>query len=398
MDILEVSINNTIDNPGQLRRLLAEFERKNNVKVDLQVFDWAEAWMEFIRISLYRYGPSISETGDTWMGSLTSRNCLRPFHKEEIASMGGSDAFLGEMWKSCLDFDSGDAVAIPWSLDTYLVFYRRDLLVKAGVNERTAFSSLDAFQHTLESLQEAGVEVPLAISSGGNSSTFVHNASSWVWAAGGDFIAPDGKKLLLTRPETLAGLQRYFELYRFMPKVAQSLNDDDMVHMFVNEGAAITLANPPLLYEVHHRTVPLALIQNIAIAVQPGIPFVGGSNLIIWGHIPVRQEAAAVQFVRYLTSSEVMLELFQQSGLIPARLDVLNRVEMEPLYAPLAESFRTGRAFRHLRLWGLVEEKLTKALGKIWQSIFATPEPDVPRIIFDTLYPLENRLNAILSE
>src|SRR5512142_193573 len=101
MDILEVSINNTIDNPDQLRLLLSDFERKQNVQVELQVYDWADAWMEFIRISLYRYGPSISETGDTWMGSLTSRNCLRPFKNEEIASMGGADVFLGEMWKSC---------------------------------------------------------------------------------------------------------------------------------------------------------------------------------------------------------------------------------------------------------------------------------------------------------
>ena len=398
MDILEVSINNTIDNPDKLQRLLGEFEQQNNVKVDLQVFDWADAWMEFIRISLYRYGPAISETGDTWMGSLTSRNCLRPFKREEIAAIGGGDVFLGEMWKSCQDFDSHATVAIPWSLDTYLAYYRRDMLKKAGVDEKTAFSNVGAFEAMLKSLQDAGVEIPLAISTGGNSSNILHNASSWVWAMGGDFITPDGKKTLFTQPETLAGLQKYFSLYRFMPKTAQGLDDDNMIQMFVNEGAAVALANPPLLYEIRHRTVPLALIQNIGVAVQPGVPFVGGSNLIIWGHVPVRQESAAVHFIQYLTSAELMLKLFQNTGLIPARMDVLDQLETDPVYSPMAESLKTGRAFKHLRLWGLVEDKLTKALTKIWKTIFSTPKPDLPQIIYDTLSPLEGRLNTILSE
>ncbi len=398
MDILEVSINTTIDHPDQLRQMLKEFEHQNNLEVDLQVFDWASAWMEFIRISLYRYGPAISETGDTWMGSLASRNCLRPFKKEEVASMGGGEIFLPEMWKSCHDFDTQAIVAIPWSLDTYLVYYRRDLLKKAGVDESRAFQGLDEFQATLECLQTAGVEIPLAIATGGNSSNVLHNASSWVWAMGGDFISSDGKKVFFTEPKTLAGLEKYFQLYRFMPPAARKLDDDSMIHMFVRENAAITLANPPLLYEIGHQTIPLALSQNLNIAMQPGVPFVGGSHLIVWSHVPVRQEAAAIRLVRFLTSGELMLKLFKNAGLIPARLDILDQVESDPAYGPLIQSLKTGRAYKHLRLWGLVEDKLTRSLGKIWDTIFETRQPDLRQIILDTLSPVEERLNAILAE
>jgi len=398
MEILEVSINDTIEYPEKFRQMLNEFERQNKLRVELQTYDWDSAWMEFIRISLYRYGPSISETGDTWMGSLASRNCLRPFKKEEIASIGGSKAFLGEMWKSCQDFESHSIVAIPWSVDAYLIYYRRDLLAKAKVDEGTAFSSLENFNSTLERLQAAGVEIPLAISTGENSANILHNASSWVWAMDGDFISADGRNVLFTTPETLAGLRKYFELYRFIPRAAQSLDDSSLEDIFVSRDAAITLENPPLLYDIRHETMPLSITQNIGVAMQPGVPFVGGSNLIIWSHVSVRQEKAAVEFVRYLTTKENMLKLFDSSGLIPARLDALDQVETDPIYAPLTQAFKTGRAYKHLRLWGLVEEKLTKALGRIWKVIFATPKPNINKIMIDTLHPLEDRLNLILSE
>jgi hypothetical protein len=49
MDHLEVSINSTIDNPGQFRLVRPEFERRNNLEVELQTYGWASTWLKFIR-------------------------------------------------------------------------------------------------------------------------------------------------------------------------------------------------------------------------------------------------------------------------------------------------------------------------------------------------------------
>jgi len=132
-------------------------------------------------------------------------------------------------------------------------------------------------------------------------------------------------------------------------------------------------------------------------AAQPGIPFIGGSNLIIWKHIPPEQEKSALELIRYLTSTETMALLFQKTGLIPARLAALDQIESDPLYAPVVQSFKTGRAYKRIPMWGLVEDKLNKALNNIWQKIFSTPTPDIDRIILETLTPLEERLNITLS-
>jgi ABC-type glycerol-3-phosphate transport system substrate-binding protein len=131
---------------------------------------------------------------------------------------------------------------------------------------------------------------------------------------------------------------------------------------------------------------------------QPGTPFVGGSNLIVWKHVQPVQEAIAVKLVRYLSSTENMVTQFREIGYIPANLEALNQVEREKTYIPLTQSLKIGRALQRVPLWGLVEDKLVKALNHIWQIIFATPEPNVGRIIEDTLLPLEERLNNTLSQ
>jgi len=394
---LEISINDTIDNPEEIRPLIEEFERQQKTVVDIQIFDWDIAWTEIMKISLFRHGPVVSETGDTWMGSLAGQNSLRAFKKDEVDAIGGTEVFLGEMWQSCLDFDGENILAIPWLLDTYLVFYRRDLLEKAGVDAASAFATSENFMQTLEKLQQNGVRNPLAIPTGGNFLSIMHNASSYVWESGGDFISTDGRQVFFTNPSTLAGLRNYFELYRFLSPASQSMNDTACLNAFSDGETAITLRYPPSLHELKRGRWPKQLTDVVGMAAQPGIPFIGGSNLIIWKHIPPEQEKSALELIRYLTSTETMALLFQKTGLIPARLAALDQIESDPLYAPVIQSFKTGRAYKRIPMWGLVEDKLNKALNNIWQKIFSTPTPDIDRIILETLTPLEERLNITLS-
>jgi multiple sugar transport system substrate-binding protein len=393
----EISIN-FIEDINKMVLFLNTFERQRNVKIDLQMFDWAHAWTELMKINLYGRGPIVSETGSTWMSSLAGQHCLRPFKLNEVAAIGGADKFLPESWQSCIDFDSETILAIPWTLNTYLAYYRRDLLAQAGVDETTAFTTLENLVHALESLRKIDVEIPLAIPTAGNSVSVLHNAISFVWKMGGEFITPDGKQVLFSNPKTLAGLKEYFSLYQFMPPAARNLYDDACYHAYLEGRTAITFRSPDLLFQIKNGKTSENVSQNTGIAVQPGIPFVGGSNLVIWKHVPPAQEAVAVELVRYLTSPANMMTQFQDAGYIPANLDALNQVELDQTYVPLTQSLKTGRAFKRVPLWGLVEDKLVKALNHIWQTIFVTPEPNIDQIIENALLPLEERLNITLSQ
>jgi len=394
---VEMSINQIAD-LDEMRLILNEFADRHNTKVDLQVFDWSTAWAELMKISLYGHGPIVSEVGSTWMSSLAGQNSLRPFTSNEVASFGGKDNFLPASWQSCLDLTEDIVLAIPWTLNTYLVYYRRDLFNKAGIDESTAFDSFEKLTDTLERLRMVSPEMLIAIPNYGNSVGVLHNASSFVWDTGGDFIMPDGKSVCFSDPNTLAGLARYFSLHKYMPTAARNLYDDDCTNAYLEGRSAITFRSLDLLSQMKAVNVPKEVAQNTGIAVQPGIPFLGGSNLVIWNHVLPSQEALAVDLVRYLTSADVMMTQFQKVKYTPANLEALNQVEMDPTYFPLAKSLRKGRPFKRVPLWGLVEDKLVKSLNHVWKTIFATSDPNVDEIIRDALLPLEDRLNITLSQ
>ena len=398
MYTLEMSINDTVNNPEDLCLLIKEFVREQPGKIDIDLLEWSKAWTEFMKISIYRHGPVISETGDTWMGSLISRNCLRPFTEAEVASIGGEGAFQHDMWQRCIDFNDKSVAAIPWSLDTYLVYYRRDLLARAGIDETTAFSTIESFTKTIEKLYLSGMEIPISLPTGGKSNTMVHHAASWVWNRGGDYISADGRQITFTQPETLAGLQDYFDIYRFIPVAARHLDDQACAKAFMEGNAATTLLDPTFLNLLKKGVWPQKSMENIGVAVQPGVPFLGGSHLVIWNHIMPAQEKSAVGLIRFLTSTACLNRQFEKTGLIPARLEALQIIEADPIYIPLVQSLKTGRAYRSTRLWGLVEERLLDGLEKIWDRLFSDPESNLKRVIRKTLAMPEERLNFTLAQ
>ncbi len=397
MSEIEISLNNSYtDAAVGFQPLLATFQEQRRTNVSLVIYAWEHAWAEFMKISLYEHGPIISQTGNSWMGSLIARNSLRTFKDREMAELGGQRNFLPESWQSCLDFDNKSVIAIPWILDTYLVYYRRDLLAKAGLDEATAFSTPENFHVSLQKLQDNGVNHPFALPTFADLSN-IHLVASWIWGQGGDFIDPEGTRILFSKPETRKGMKMYFDLFRFMPPEAKQLTPSDCWQLFLDGKIAVTMRNAEFLFQLKNQKSLAAFAENVGVAVMPGVPLLGGSHLVVWKHIRAQQEQDTIQLIKFLTSPDAQLSLFENTGLIPANLEALNRIDPASIFAPAIQSVKKGRAFPRIRMWGLVEDKLVAPIAQIWYTLLSTSDPDVNQIIADYLDPIETRLNITLS-
>ncbi len=397
MSEIEISINNSNEFQLTIQPLLAIFKEQHRANVSLVEYDWSIAWTELMKISLNGHGPVISQIGNTWMGSRTVLNSLRAFKDRELAELGGRQNFLPESWQSCMDLDNKSVLAIPWLLDTYLVYYRRDLLAKAGVDEATAFSTPENFHSTLQKLQENGVDHPFAVPTNRSRSN-IHVVASWIWGQGGDFINREGTHLLLSQPETRKGIKMYFDLFRFMPPGAQQLDDPNCLNWFLDGQVAVIMRNPELLFLLKNKKLPTALAENVGAAVVPGVPLLGGSHLVVWNHIRPQQEQDALELIKFLTFTDSELALFENFGLIPASLEALERIPPDSIFAPAIQSIKKGKAFPRIRLSGLVEDKVVAGMSQIWDALLSTSDPDIDQVIADHLDPLEARLNITLSE
>jgi multiple sugar transport system substrate-binding protein len=390
---IELSLLSNVYTGAELEKALQELASQTGTKVRTESLSWGNAWTELVRVALYGHGPDISEIGSTWVGDLVGMNSLHGFTQAEIESIGGEDQFLKPAWQSGKIGLDSQVWAIPWLADTRLVYYRRDLLAKAGISEAGAFATHPAMKNTLQKLVDYGAPLPFVIPTSANRMG-LQTLASFVWGAGGDFIDPDGKITLLNLPQTRAGFYQYFELGKYLVPAAQNSTDTQSDAMYRANEAAVTISGPWLL---HDPATDAKVVNNSGITFPPGVPFVGGTNLVIWKHS--RNVREALGLIRFLTSKKEQIFYSHSIGLLPVRQDVLSTPENanDPLYKALSLGFQRGHSFRMFHLWGLVEDRLTNLIGSIWQELLAHPDADLKIVIDKRLTTLARQLDLVLS-
>ncbi len=398
MTELALSIMATMPDPDHkedLLRLLAQFEAQTRIHVNLRVLTWMEGWTELVKVALYGHGPDVSEIGSTWMSSLVGMNALLPFSEWDISSLGGPNAFLPSAWQSVSLAGEQQVYAIPWLAGTRYIFYRRDLLEMAGVEESSAFLTHQRLENTLQQLQASGIDAPWVVPTQHTLNT-LHYVASWVWGAGGHFVDEEGRRPVFHQKNAVKGMSQYFGLGRYLPQPARDLDDTLAATLFWQGEAAVTIDGRWAL-PLHRETVPSQVLDNLGSTSVPGVSFVGGSNLVIWKH--TRRADAAMKLIRFLTSERVQIEYGPCVRLFPARTSALDSETFaaDPLIGSIKQGLKTGRSFQSLRLWGLIEDRLTVTLAQIWKDVLDAPRSDVAAVIRRHLEPLADELRLILS-
>ena len=398
MDELELSIMSHGPDPaGDLQPMLDQFSAQFRCRVHVNVLAWENAWADLVKVALYNTGPHVSEVGMNWVGNLVAMNALRPFHPNELNALGGPTAFLASAWLSGHMIGDKQTWAVPWLADTRVIYYRCDWLDKAGIDEQTAFQSPAQFEQTLERLQASGVASPLVLPTLPTANT-LHTLASWIWGAGGDFVDLAGKRTLFNQAQSREGIRAYLGLHRFLSRAARGLNPQQSDALYLQGQAAVTCSGPWLMLNNQDQPSTYDLLANTGTMLPPGVPFLGGSNLVIWRH--TRQGRLAVELVRFLTGQIVQSQYTRQAGLLPARLEVLNSPLFadHPLDRVMTEGSKRGRSFPAFPAWGLIEDSLTTEMARLWSAVLSNPQIDLDAAIAERLDPLARRLDLILSQ
>lgn len=374
-----------------LRPVLDDFEKQAHVKVNLNIFTWDTGWSDVMKIALYGHGPDVSELGTTWIGSIASMNALRPYNMGEIRALGGVDAFLQASWATGLVGSDPQVWSIPWLVDTRALYYRKDWLNRSGLtDEQMAFGSAAALAQTLSHLRDQGVTTPWA-GTVARTPNVLHEAASWIWGAGGDFITKDGRKVLFDQPEAMGELKAYYELRKFLSLT--NVQAGKSMAYFQSGQAATAIVGPHAMMQV----VPEEVKERWGITQVPGVPFLGGSNLVVWKHS--RQPSAALELIRFLTSQPEGFPASPHGTMLPARYAHLEALatEGDPFMRGFVDAAKAGKAYLSTRLWGLIEENLINLLSQTWTQLLADPFLDIEQTLHNQIDPLAKRLNLSLS-
>lgn len=386
------------DTMTYLKPLLDQFYHQQNIRVNVHLIGWQNGRSELVRYAIYHNAPDVSEVGTTWTSDLIAMNALRPFSPNAIESMTQAGDFLPAAWESTHLAGKTDTVwSIPWLAESILVHYRKDLLAKAGLDPSIAFSTLPQFQKTAEALQAIGIPIPVALPGKNSNTVLLQALASWIWRFGGDFVSTDGKKILFTSPEAYNGMEAFFNLLKTATVEGLQLLDSLDVYGALHQGYAAIGLGALWLRNRTEATRP-EIYEQLATARIPGIPFVGGSNLVIWRES--RREQAALELVRFLTSPASQIYYGRGAGMLPTRIKTLNLedYQSDPAAQAMIESLKAGRPFPSVPLWGIVEDRLKMALYQVWMSFMRNPNLNLRETLEQIIGQTAKQLSLTLSQ
>lgn len=112
--------------------LVAEFEREHpDIRVDVQQLPWTAAHEKLLTAFAGDALPDVCQLGNTWLAEFAALGALEPLDAR-VAQSGvvvRDDYFVASWNTNVID---GRLLGIPWYLDTRVLFYRKDLLARAG--------------------------------------------------------------------------------------------------------------------------------------------------------------------------------------------------------------------------------------------------------------------------
>lgn len=327
----------TIGHEGEVvRPLINDFERTHpTIHVALQQWPLSAAHEKLLTAFAGNALPDVSQLGNTWIPELATLGALEPLQPYVDASrvVQPRDYFAG-IWDS--NVIEGHLFGVPWYVDTRLLFYRTDLLARAGFTAPPR--DWPEWQRQLAAIKRQAGADKYAILLPLNEAEPLLN------------LAIQEPEPLLKDNDTRgnfesAGFRRAFAFYvdMFHKGWAPAMSDTQISNVWDEFAAGFYtfyISGPWNVAEFRKR-LPPQLANDWATAPLPGpdgpgAAIGGGSSLVMFQSSAHKQEVWAL--IEFLSQPDNQLRFHTLSGDLPPRRSVWN----DPVLSndPYANAFR----------------------------------------------------------
>jgi multiple sugar transport system substrate-binding protein len=348
-----------------VQALVPEFERTHpGVRVRVQQIPWSAAHEKLLTAYVGGAMPDVFQVGNTWIPEFAALNALEPLDERlrRSRAMAADDYFPGLFEANAVD---AQTLAVPWYVDTRLLFYRTDLVSDAGfaaaprrwsdwvaamtkIRERSAGSEFAV----LLPINEWQPLVILALQRG---ATLLRDGDTR-----GDFQSAAFREAFAF----------YVDLFRHhLAPVASQAQVANVYQDFARGAFAYYVTGPWNLGEFRARlpaavpwaTAPLPAPDGS----YPGVSIAGGASLAIFRGSPRKEAAWAL--IEFLSQADEQRELYRLTGDLPARKSAWSG--SGPGADPSAEAFRLQlervRPTPKIPEWERVADRITRCAESV---------------------------------
>jgi len=301
-----------------VQKLIPQFEKENpGIKVKVQMVPWTAAQEKLVTAYASDNSPDVYQLGNTWIPQFSALGAIEKLNSYvSHSSVVTKDKYFSGIWGTN---EIGDEVfGIPWYIDTRILFYRKDVLAKAGYNSPPktweelydcsrkikAFLPADKYPIYIPTNEWA----PFVIFGLQANAQLLKNSATY-----GNFSSPEFQKafsfLINFIKEKLAPMS-----------VSQVTN---IYQAFAGEYLNMYISGPWNVNEFKKwmtgdlqtkwMTAPLPALSAKD---YPGVSLAGGSSLVLSKHS--KNKEAAWKFIEYLSTPEVQIELYHLINDLPA--------------------------------------------------------------------------------
>jgi len=356
---------------------LAPFTEKTGIKVDVEVVDWGVQLDRIRNAAVSGEGPDITQAGTTQVPFFAALGGFEDL-SDRVEDVGGAGAYPDGVWQTTQVVSQDGTWAVPWFTEARSIYYRKDILEKAGVDPATAFKDWDSFRATLQAIKDKVPNIQPFGTPGKKAFDLVHHVMPFVWDAGGAELSSDNSQSTINSPEAATGVDFFAKL------VADGLADKSQLerdgtqveNQFKGGKLAVWIGGPWVLGSItrtdDENWVPEAR-DNVGVAPMPTGPdgkaytFVGGSDLMMFKSTKHPNEAWAL--MKFLSQDQTQKDYANLLGMFPARLDPQQQVgDSDENHKAFFEAIQNGRTYAPIPQWGQIENAYKTRFGNILDS------------------------------
>lgn len=226
----------------------------------------------------------------------------------------------------------GKLTALPWFVDSGMLYYRKDLLADLNVRAPETWAELIDAAKQLTSSGKCKLGF---LWQAKQAEVLVCDLVSFIGSNGGAILESDGKTVLIAEEPAVEAVQLMHDLirkYKVSPEDVLSWDEEPSRRPFTG-GDAVFLRNWSYVWKVAQNESESSVVNKVGVVPLPHFPSkksaaaLGGYQYGVNAYSKNRE--AAIDFVRWMSSPETQLQFALQLGLCPTRASVLADPKIE---------------------------------------------------------------------
>ncbi|KAB8126544.1 extracellular solute-binding protein [Gracilibacillus oryzae] len=343
----------------KLKEFAKNFEEEHGIKTDVLAVPWGDAHDKILTAVAAGEGPDVLQIGNTWVAEFgeagTFLDLTEYVESEEYPNLN-QDNFFPSSTQTTVYNDK--VLAVPYIIDTRVLFYRTDLLEQAGYPDGPA-----TWDETLDAARTLAARGPdkngFEIDQGSH-----HIPMMFAWEHGWDYDISKGAENFAD-PKFKQAMELYHQL--FDEDLAQLEAGKETVQAFADGTNPMFISGPYMVNTIKEQAPEIEGKWNVKVMpkAETSNSIAGGSHFSVF-HSSERVEDA-LTFINYMADPETQVEWYKEAFTLPTVKAAWEdpALKNDPMIKVFGEQIEMTKAFPVMAEYEFMAKELLKTLEQI---------------------------------